>query len=164
MSDLPAARLPNARWTHIALRVKDIEASLAWYLALTPLELLARRTDEFGYGAWIGMSDSPDRPFVLVLAQFFAETDPYDGATTATMSPFAHLGIELPERADVDAIASRGAALGCLAMPAIDMPPPVGYVCMLVDPDGNNVEFSHDQGVYAAAQRVWGAAAADRRC
>jgi len=28
---------------------------------------------------------------------------------------------------------------------------------MLQDPDGNMVEFSFDQGVYAKAQEVWGA-------
>jgi len=137
--------------------VHDIETSIAWYLEMTPIELLARRTDQFGHGAWLGMSDSPDRPFILVLAQFFPESDPYADATTATMSPFAHIGIELPERSDVDEIAARGRELGCLTMPATDLPPPVGYVCMLSDPDGNNVEYSHDQGVYAAAQEVWGA-------
>ena len=33
---------------------------------------------------------------------------------------------------------------------------PVGYVCALADPDGNLVEISHDQGVYAKAREVWG--------
>ena len=37
-----------------------------------------------------------------------------------------------------------------------DLPPPVGYVCAVTDPDGNVVEISHDQGVYATVQRVWG--------
>jgi hypothetical protein len=37
-----------------------------------------------------------------------------------------------------------------------EMPPPIGYICMLRDPDGNMVEFSYDQGVYAKAQEVWG--------
>ena len=38
----------------------------------------------------------------------------------------------------------------------IQMPPPVGYICMLSDPDGNRVEYSFDQGVYAAAHAKWG--------
>ena len=66
------------------------------------------------------------------------------------------IGIELPERADVDEMAGRGEADGSLAMAATDLPPPVGYICMLHDPDGNLVEFSHDQGVYAKAREVWG--------
>jgi hypothetical protein len=37
------------------------------------------------------------------------------------------------------------------------MPPPIGYICALKDPEGNMIEFSYDQGVYAKAQEVWGA-------
>ena len=36
------------------------------------------------------------------------------------------------------------------------MPAPIGYICALTDPDGNVIEFSFDQGVYAKAQDVWG--------
>ena len=56
----------------------------------------------------------------------------------------------------VDAIAKRGEAEGCLAWPPTEMPPPIGYICALTDPDGNMIEFSYDQGVYATVQEVWG--------
>jgi hypothetical protein len=36
------------------------------------------------------------------------------------------------------------------------MPAPIGYICMLQDPDGNLVEVSYDQGVYETARKVWG--------
>ena len=36
------------------------------------------------------------------------------------------------------------------------MPPPVGYICALNDPDGNVIEYSYDQGVYSTAKTVWG--------
>ena len=49
-----------------------------------------------------------------------------------------------------------GRADGCLEWEPAQWPPPVGYVCALADPDGNVVEFSYDQGVYAKAQEVWG--------
>ncbi len=149
-------RPSEPRWTHVALRVGDIDASIDWYQRMTPLQLLDRRSDEYGHGAWLGQPDSPDKPFILVLAQFFPQTDPYRGSPLETLAPFAHLGIELPERADVDEMARRGEADGSLAMAAMDLPPPVGYICMLRDPDGNLVEFSHDQGVYAKAREVWG--------
>ena len=93
---------------------------------------------------------------MLVLAHFFPGSDPYAEVPLDTLNPFAHLGIELPERADVDEVARRGAAAGCLAMEATQLPPPVGYICMLRDPDGNLVEFSWDQGVYAKAREIWG--------
>ena len=97
-------RPSEPRWTHVALRVGDIDASIDWYQRMTPLQLLDRRSDEYGHGAWLGQSDSPDKPFILVLAEFFPQTDPYRGSPLETLAPFAHLGIELPERADVDEV------------------------------------------------------------
>ncbi len=154
-----ACRPPAARWTHIALRVSDIDNSIAWYESFTPLELLDRRQDDLGFGAWLGQPDSPDKPFILVLAEFLPATDPFRGHPKEVLAPFAHLGIELPVRDDIEEIAARGAAAGCLAMPPTQMPPPIGYICMLRDPDGNMVEFSFDQGVYAKAREVWGSGA-----
>lgn len=147
---------PKARWTHIALRVNDIEATINWYSEFTPLELLDKREDEMGHGAWLGMPDTVENPFILVVAQFFEGKDPFESAPHAVLAPFAHFGIELPSRDDVDEIAGRAAAADCLGMPPTMMPPPIGYICMLRDPDGNMVEFSWDQGVYATAQERWG--------
>lgn len=149
-------RPERPRWTHVALRVADIEASIRWYEEYTPLELLERRADADGFGAWLGHPDAADRPFILVLAQFLPGHDPYAGTPFGSLQPFAHLGIELPTREEVDDMAARGEANGCLSFPATQLPPPVGYICMLRDPDGNLVEFSFDQGVYATAQAVWG--------
>ena len=160
MSDQPlnAIRPPEPRWTHIALRVHDLDASIAWYEAFTPLQLLDRHQDDDGYGAWLGQPDTVDKPFVLVLAQFLPGSDPFADYPQEVLAPFAHFGIELPERADIDAVAARGEEAGCLAMSPAQMPDPIGYICMLRDPDGNMVEFSYDQGVYAKAREVWGVA------
>jgi len=147
---------PQPRWTHIALRVNDIDASIAWYTEFTPMQLLDRREDADGYGAWLGQPDSPDKPFILVLAQFLPDRDPFKDAPNATLAPFAHLGMELTSHDAVDEMAAKGEGAGCLGMPATEMPPPIGYICMLRDPDGNMVEFSYDQGVYAKAREVWG--------
>jgi catechol 2,3-dioxygenase-like lactoylglutathione lyase family enzyme len=143
-------------WTHIALRVGDIDASIAWYEEFTPLQLLEKRQDDMGFGAWLGQPESVDRPFILVLAQFLPETDPFKAYPREVLTPFAHLGVELPTRDALDSAAAKADAAGCLAMPPTQMPPPIGYVCMLRDPDGNMIEFSYDQGVYATAKRIWG--------
>ena len=143
------SRLP--RWTHLALRVRDIDASIAFYTEHTPLELLDRREDDNGFGAWLGHGDSPDSPFLLVLAQFLPGHEPFPGPPSA-IGPFGHLGIEVESRADVDAVAATAEAGGWLQTPPIDLPPPIGYVCMVRDPDGNTIEFSHDQGVFEFAQ------------
>jgi lactoylglutathione lyase len=151
-----AERPTSPRWTHIALRVSDIDATIRWFLEYTPLALLDRREDEDGYGAWLGHPDGAEHPFILVLAQFFTDRDPFAPSPIVRLAPFNHFGIELPTKEDVDAIAARGEAAGCLAFPAKMMPAPIGYICMLSDPDGNLVEFSYDQGVYEKAREVWG--------
>ncbi len=158
MSDEPMfePRPTEARWTHLALRVGDIDATIEWYTSMTPLVLIERRQDDAGYGAWLGMPEATNNPFILVVAQFFPESDPYADAPKAVLAPFSHLGIELPTRSAVDEIAARGEAAGSLAMAPKQMPPPIGYICMLTDPDGNMVEFSYDQGVFATLQAKFG--------
>lgn len=145
---------PSPRWTHVALRVSDIDKTIDWYLEHTPLKLIDRREDAMGYGAWLGHDDQPDTPFLLVVAQFFPDTDPFKDAPIAKLAPFAHFGIEVTSREEVEQIAAKAEASGSLAMPPTDMPPPIGYICMVTDPDGNTLEFSHDQGVYAKAREV----------
>lgn len=149
-------RPTSPRWTHIALRVSNIDATIDWYQRYTPLELLDRREDENGYGAWLGHTDSAEHPFILVLAQFFPDRDPFAAYPLAKLSPFNHLGIEVPTAATVDELAARGKADRCLAYPATQLPDPIGYICMLSDPDGNLVEFSYDQGVYEKVREIWG--------
>jgi hypothetical protein len=66
MSDSAAThelRPTSSRWTHIAVRVSDIDATIAWYLRYTALELLDKREDADGFGAWLGHPDSGDHPF-----------------------------------------------------------------------------------------------------
>ena len=145
----------EARWTHVALRVDDIQATIDWYTSMTPLQLIDQREDDMGYGAWLGMEGETNNPFILVIAQFFPETDPFKDAPKEVLAPFAHLGVELPTKDAVDEIAARAGEADCLAMPPTMMPPPIGYICMLRDPDGNMVEFSWDQGVYATLQERW---------
>lgn len=144
--------LSEPRWTHVALPSSDLDASVEWYTTFTPLEVVARHEDADGRNAWLSHPGATDRPFVLVLVMFNADR----GRPQPQLAPFAHLGIELPTRADVDEVARRGAEAGCLHWEARELPPPVGYVCALTDPDGNVVEFSHDQGVYAAVAERWG--------
>ncbi|WP_417591222.1 VOC family protein [Parasphingorhabdus sp.] len=146
---------PRQRWTHLALIVKDIEKTIAWYEKYTHLEVLSRNEDGQGYGAWMADREDAESPFVLVLAQFFEGMDPFAPAEHGTLGPFAHIGIEVMAREDVDRLAAMGKEDGCLALGPTQMPAPVGYICFLKDPDGNTVEFSYDQGVYETARKVW---------
>ena len=140
------------RWTHVALPSADLDASIAWYEQFTPLRVLSRMADAAGQSAWLGHPEAAEHPFVLVLVAFDAE----HGRRQRQLGPFAHLGIEVPTRGDVERIAAEARVSGCLHWEPTDLPAPVGYVCAVTDPDGNVIEFSHDQGVYAKAQEVWG--------
>ena len=146
-------RPTTMRWTHIALPATDIDATIAWYEDFTPLRLLDRREDADGQGAWLGHSDLGDKPFILVLVSF---TRDQGKGKQPIMAPFAHIGIEMPSKDDVDAIAERGRTAGCLVWEPQWMPDPIGYICALTDPDGNMIEFSFDQGVFEKAREVWG--------
>lgn len=130
-----------------------MDKTIEWYESFTPLQLLDRRDDAEGQGAWLGHPDQGDKPFILVLVSFLRDQAK---GPQPTMAPFAHIGIEMPTKQMVDDIAERGKAAGCLAWPAQQMPDPIGYICALTDPDGNMIEFSFDQRVYEKAQEVWG--------
>ncbi|HEV2365329.1 MAG TPA: VOC family protein [Caulobacteraceae bacterium] len=146
-------------WTHIALKVKDIDATIAWYERHTHLKLLQRGQDEAGRNAWLADETQADQPFVLVVGEFFEGKDPFAPAAHPPLGPFAHIGIELPTREAVDKAAALGKKHGCLALGPLQMPKQIGYICFLKDPDGNTIEFSFDQGVYEKAREVWGAKA-----
>ena len=159
MTDLDTTykiRPKKPSWTHLALCVSDIEASIAWYSKHTHLEVLARNEDDNGHGVWMGDPSNAESPFILVMAEFFEGKDPFAPAEHAPIGPFAHIGIEMPEREDIDNIAALGKEGDCLAFGPTEMPAPIGYICFLKDPDGNTVEFSFDQGVYEKAREVWG--------
>ena len=154
---MTAARGPAApRWTHIALPSGDLDASIAWYTSFTPLVLLDRREDDDGQSAWLCHDKQVENPFILVLVMFWKDK----GKPAPIMAPFAHIGIEVPTRRDVEEIADRARAAGCLTWEPTEMPAPIGYICAISDPDGNVIEISHNQGVYAKVQEVWGGAAA----
>ncbi len=148
----------RSTWTHIALAVKDVDASIAWYETYTHLRLLAKGEDQDGKNAWLGDPAQADNPFILVLGQFYAGHDPFAPAPHHPMGPFAHIGVELPSKEAVDEAAAKAKAGGCLALGPLQMPKQIGYICFLKDPDGNTIESSFDQGVFERACDVWGKA------
>jgi catechol 2,3-dioxygenase-like lactoylglutathione lyase family enzyme len=147
----------KATWTHLALRVKDMDATIAWYERFTHLRLLQRGQDEAGFNAWLGDKSQADSPFILVIGQFLEGKDPFAPSPHHPLGPFAHIGIELPTKEAVDDVAERAKEAGCLAFGPRQMPKQIGYICFVKDPDGNTIEFSYDQGVYEKAREVWGA-------
>ena len=154
------AELTEPRWTHVALPVTDLERSIEFYTSVTPLVLVTRNVDDNGQGAWLSNKNQVDSPFVLVLAEFKPEIGKNfgiePGQKATTLAPFAHLGIELPHREDVDAVAEKARAVGALEWEPRDMAAHIGYICAVKDPDGNTVEFSHNQKVFSTITELWG--------
>jgi len=152
--------LTEPRWTHVAIPSCDLDRSIAFYTELTPLVLVARNKDDSGQSAWLSNPNQVATPFVLVLVQLQPQVGAQFGIEAGkphrTLGPFAHIGIELPNRGDVDAVAQKAREMGCLQWEPMQMAEHVGYICAVNDPDGNTIEFSHNQKVYATIRSLWG--------
>ena len=124
--------------THIALHVRDLAACVAFYRDYCGLRVVHERGDErSGRVAWLA-EPGKEKDFVIVMLSGGPGRDQAD-------DDYNHLGFAVGDRGDVDRIADRARAMGCLAWPPRDEPYPVGYYCAVRDPDGNFVEFSYGQ-------------------
>ena len=125
--------------THIALHVRDVEASAAFYREFCGLVETRSRPDAAKGGRVVWLAE-PGRDgefvFVLIPAGPPRERHPRD---------YGHLGFALASREEVDAVAAKAAAAGCLLWPPHQADDPIGYYCGVLDPDGVAVEFSYGQ-------------------
>jgi catechol 2,3-dioxygenase-like lactoylglutathione lyase family enzyme len=144
--------LTEARWTHVALPTGDLEKSIEFYTKMTRLVVVERFEDDQGVSAWLSNDKQVETPFVMVLVSFNKDK----GGQLGLLTPFAHVGIEVPSREDVDAIAEKAREMGCLHWEPQYVNEQVGYVCALKDPDGNVIEISHDQKVFDTIRAKWG--------
>ncbi len=144
---------PTSLLTHIALPVRDLEATLAFYERYTTLVKIQQRYDEETkmHTAWL--ANERDRTtegaarFVIVLMegalpkQITGDIEESYGFLTS----ISHLGISLDSREEVDQVAELAREEGRLLLGPMYRNPVVGYICIVTDPDGNNVEFSVEQ-------------------
>lgn len=138
--------------THIALPVRDLEATLAFFARYTKLVNIHERQDpETGLRtAWLAnardITDAGAR-FVIVLihgklpTKITGEIKEQYGF----LKSIAHLGISVESRAEVDRLAEMAREDGCLLLGPMYRNEVVGYICVVTDPDGNNIEFSVEQ-------------------
>ena len=125
-------------FTHCALHVQDLARSIRFYERFCGLTV----THSHGQGegvevAWMA-EEGREAQFVLVLVSGGKGQTRVEGDIT-------HYGFAVRTRKDVDAVAIEAREAGCLYWEPQELPPPVGYLCALEDPDGYIVEFSHGQ-------------------
>ena len=141
-------------FTHVALLVGDLDASIGFYRTYARMEVVHERRDGATRVVWV--SDRT-RPFVIVLIEL-QRWIPRPVVRTANwllrrVLLFEHLGVGCASRADVDRLAALARAERRLLMGPRDYGPPVGYWAFLSDPDGHTLEISHGQEVGLTVER-----------
>lgn len=142
--------------THIALFCRDIEASAAFYARHVGLHEVHRRVDDGTTVVW--MAEERDRAKVAKESDVATVGSEADAAPSFVIvllgikppsgeGSVAHLGYAVSSREEVKDAAERGRSSGLDVQGPVEAGPIVGYYCLLRDPDGNWVEFSHGQAL-----------------
>ena len=125
--------------THVALGVRELDRTVAFYRKHVGLHVVHERVDGGNRVVWLA-ERAAGANFVLVLFQVPTEVSLGPGS-------LQHLGFAVGSRAEVDAAAAAARADGVLALEPTYAGPIVGYFCIVLDPDGNQVEFSFGQPI-----------------
>jgi catechol 2,3-dioxygenase-like lactoylglutathione lyase family enzyme len=137
----------KAAWTHLALHISNLDRSLEFYATHTPMRKIHERYDEVTNMRTAWLSDRPlgrETEFVLVLI----EGDPpqiKNAKPQVPIAPVSHMGFSVETHDDVDRIAERARQAGILKFGPIYLDDIVGYICIIADPDGHQLEFSYGQ-------------------
>lgn len=106
----------KAQWTHLALHVRSLKASIEFYAHYTNLRVVDRHSDASSTGmdvAWLN-DRSPDNElnFVMVLQEGTPHNLP-DATPQQPLGPISHLGFALASREEVDAVAEEARKTPC---------------------------------------------------
>ena len=143
---------PPSLLTHIALPVRDLDATLAFYEKYTTLVNIHERLDADTGMRSVWLANARDvtaaaARFVIVLICGKLPTKITGDIKEeyGFLRSISHLGISLETREQVDEIAAAAKDDGCLLLGPMYRNEVVGYICVITDPDGNNLEFSVEQ-------------------
>jgi catechol 2,3-dioxygenase-like lactoylglutathione lyase family enzyme len=145
---------PTTLLTHIALPVRDLEKQLHFWSRYTTMKIVSQRQDPETKMRTVWLANERDihpdggARFVVVLIEGSLPRDVVGDEIKEEytfLTSISHLGISLESRADVDRVAAMAKEEGTLVLGPMYRNEVVGYICLLRDPDGNNVEFSVEQ-------------------
>ncbi len=129
--------------THVALPVRDLDASLAFYERYAAMKVVHRREDPKP-GSRVAWISDGTRPFVVVLIEVEEVRTP--------LLPLAHLGVGLGSREEVDGLVAAAKQEGRTVYGPVDAGYPVGYWALISDPDDHTLEIAFGQEVALAVE------------
>lgn len=131
---------------HLALTVSDVEASAAWYERVLGLQRLPSPFPHYGDespGFGVLLVDATSGWAIGVHHHERHQTEPADEARTG----LDHVGLLVPNRADLDDWAARLDELGVRRSAVADVSEPIPYAALVFrDPDNIQLEFVHLPG------------------
>lgn len=144
---------PTSLLTHIALPVRNMADMLAFYERYTTMKLIHQRTDDETGLQSVWLANERDitedgARFVIVLIEGQVPRGVVGDAIEehyGFLTSFSHLGFSLESREEVDRVAALAEEEGRLVLGPMYRNEVVGYICLIRDPDGNNLEFSVEQ-------------------
>ena len=127
----------KVKFTHVALLISDVDRTADFYIKYCGLKVIARRLDpNTGYRViWLGEG------LKFVIVAFESEKKPIQ----SIVKPLSHLGFALESKDEVDRISEIAKEEGILNYGPVYIDADVGYICEILDPDKNSVEFSFGQ-------------------
>ncbi|MGY5776522.1 VOC family protein [Rhizobium sp. LEGMi135b] len=132
--------------SHVALLVRDLDRSIAFYEEFARLHVIHRREAKEPLDAVAWMADGV-RPFALVLVASRSLQD-------TPLGPFGHIGIACSTREEVLCQAIEAERRGILRSRPRDDGPPVGCWTYIADPDGNTLELSFGQEIAFTTEQL----------
>ena len=125
-------------FTHVALPVSNVDASIAFYSKYARMQVVHRRTDSTTKSDVVWLGDLT-RPFVIVLIAMPKVDNP--------LLPIAHLGVACESSEEVDRLCNEARLERVLQAGPQDDGYPVGYWAFISDPDGHTLEISYGQEI-----------------